>query len=229
MWSEDVVGFLALVAFALALPVVLAHAQSEINPSLDIVTVEATAGDFDAVARDAEVIALEDVHSRSWQVTIQNGLGYTENPGGAVLRLHDANLEGRFVEIGMGAPPDNRFWAAVNIPGAEGYVPVHSMEERGWSPSSRVIAAYTDRAGMTINNGQRIVVSNLDIGEFAIGAYSVYGAESGLDGSSVGSGTYMFEILSGDPGENAFHLFPFYVTAAVGALAGLLFLTKKRR
>lgn len=205
-----------------------ASAQNEINPSLEIVSIELEPSDFDSVARDAGRIYLESVHSKSWQVTVQNGLGYVGEGGSATLRIYDANAEGKFIEFGMGPPPDNMLWVAVNIPGKEGYVPIHSMAERGWSPSSKIVAAYTDRAGMTINNGQRIVVSNLDVGEFAIDSYSVYGAESGIEGSVIGSGTYSLEVLSGDPAENAFHLFPFYVTAAVGALAGLLFLTKRR-
>lgn len=222
-------NILAIIVAIIVIPLVSANAQNEINPSLDIVFIEVPAANFDTVARDAERVILDDVHSRSWQVTIQNDLEYTEEGGGAVLRIYDAIDQEKFVEFGMGAPSNNMFWVAVNIPDAEGYVPIHSMTERGWSPSTKVIAAYTDRAGMTINNGQRIVVSNLDIDEFAIGSYSVYGAESYLDGTSVESGTYSFEIISGDPSENAFHLFPFFVTAAVGVLVGVLFLTKKRR
>lgn len=219
---------LAIIAILFAIPLVAANAQNEINPSLAIVTYELTPADFDTVARDAERVFLDTIHTKSWQVTIQNNLGYSGDNGSAAFRIYDANEEGKFIEFGMGPPPDNMLWIAVNIPDQEGYVPIHSMEERGWSSSSKIIIAYTDRAGMTINNGQRIVVSNLDVGEFAINSYSVYGAESNIDGSVVESGTYNFEILSGDPGENVFHLFPFYVTAAVGALAGLLFLTKRR-
>ncbi|MDD9809288.1 MAG: hypothetical protein OXU25_05590 [Thaumarchaeota archaeon] len=219
---------MALAAALLAALLAPAHAQEGINPSLGIRDVAVPAGDFNVVARDAEAVALDEVHATSWQVTIRNGLEYVEGAAGAVLRLHDAGEEGKFIEVGMGPPPDRTFWAAVRLPSAEGYVPVHSMAERGWSPSAAVIVAYTDRAGMTINNGQRIVVSNLDVGEFAISSWSVHGVESYLDGPSVASGEYRFEILSGDPAENAFHLFPFYVTAAVGALAGLLFLTKRR-
>ncbi len=218
----------ALALVALATVTLGAHAQEEINPSLGIVDINVGAADFNVVARDATVNGLDAVHDTSWQVTIRNGLEYVEGGKGAVLRLHDAEEEGKFIEVGMGPTPDRMFWAAVSLPSAEGYVPVHSMAERGWSPSSAVIVAYTDRAGMTINNGQRIVVSNLDVGEFAISSWSAHAVESYLDGPSVASGTYSFEILSGDPAENAFHLFPFYVTAAVGALAGLLFLTKRR-
>lgn len=219
--------FLVIAALVLVFPLAPALAQNEINPSLEIVSIVLVPDDFDTVARNAERVGLDNIHSKSWQVTIKNNLGYAED-GNAALRIYDANDEEKFVEFGMGAPPDRMLWVAVNIPGAEGYVPIHSMTERGWSPSTNIIAAYTDRAGMTINNGQRIIVSNLDVGEFAIGSYSVYGAESSTESSAIVSGTLDLEILSGNPAENAFHLFPFYVTAAVGAFAGILFLTKRR-
>ena len=34
----------------------------------------------------------------------------------------------------MGAPDDDKLWVAVQIPGAEEYVVVHSKLERGWVP-----------------------------------------------------------------------------------------------
>ena len=222
-------NILVIILTIIAIPLVNVNAQNEINPSLSIETIDLDFANFEGVARDANRIMLNEIHSKSWQVTITNELEYTKNSGDATLRLYDGNDEGRFIEFGMGSPPNRMFRVAVNIPNEEGYVPIHAMEERGWSPSSKIIVAYTDRAGMTINNGQRIVVSNLNIGEFGIESYSTYGAESNIDGTSVRSGTYSFEVLSGDPAENAFHLFPFYVTAAVGILVGIMFLTKKRR
>ena len=36
------------------------------------------------------------------------------NPNGnAVIRLYDENVEDKFVEIGMGAPDDDKLWVAV--------------------------------------------------------------------------------------------------------------------
>jgi len=81
---------------------------------------------------------------------------------------------------------------------------------------------------MTVNNGLRIVVSNLDIGVFAIDSYCVHGMESSTDPPAVNTGSLKMEFLSGDPGESIYHLFPFYVTAVVAAIVGILFLTKKR-
>ncbi|RMW37714.1 MAG: hypothetical protein EA442_05205, partial [Candidatus Nitrosopelagicus sp.] len=110
----------------------------------------------------------------------------------------------------------------------EGYIVVHSDLERGWYPQAKSIISFTDRAGLTVNNGARIVVTNLDIGEFAIGSYSVHGMEGSTDPPAVNSGSLLLEFLSGDPSKNAFAMFPFYVAAGIGVIVGVLFLTKKR-
>ena len=105
---------------------------------------------------------------------------------------------------------------------------VHSKLERGWVPSAKTIISYTERAGMTINNGARIIITNLDIGVFGIKSYSVHGMEGSTDPPAAVSGEYIMEFLSGDPAGNVFHLFPFYVTGAVGIILVILFLVKKK-
>ena len=214
-------------AFALSASVP-ALAQEPKNPSLQIYTIEVQPDEFNRVARDAVAVPLDETHAISWQVTIQNDLLY-ENPlGNAVLRIYDETQPEKFIEVGMGSPPDEKFWLAVQIPDEEGYVVVHRSLERGWIPSARVIMSYTDRAGLTVNNGERIVVSNLDVGVFAVNSYSIHGMEGSTDPPAVNSGIMTVEFLSGDPSQNIFALFPFIVTAAVGALAGALFITKRR-
>jgi len=221
-------ALIAVAAFALTASSP-AFTQEELkNPSLQIYTIMVQPDEFNRVARDAIVTQLDETHAISWQVTIQNDLLY-ENPlGNAVLRIYDETQPEKFIEVGMGSPPDEKFWLAVQIPGEEGYVVVHRNLERGWIPSARVIMSYTDRAGLTVNNGERIVVSNLDVGVFAVNSYSIHGMESSTDPPAINSGIMTVEFLSGDPSQNIFALFPFIVTAAVGALAGALFLTKRR-
>jgi len=203
-----------------------AFAQSN-NPSLVVYNEEIPYYDFNRVARDTVIMEFDDVHEISWQIRLENDLMYANPDGNAVLRFYDVSGPEMFIEIGMGSPPDHKFWIAAQLPDV-GYVVIHDMLERGWTPGAKPIIAYTDQAGMTINNGIRIVVSNLDIGLFAIDSYSVHGMESSTDPPAVSTGNLKFELLSGDPGKSPFHLFPFYVTAAVGAVAGILFLTKKR-
>ena len=79
-----------------------------------------------------------------------------------------------------------------------------------------------------MNNGARIVVTNLDIGQFAIDSYSVYGKEGSTDPPGVSSGSMIIELLSGDPAKNKFALFPFYIAAGIGVIVAVLVLTKKR-
>lgn len=204
-----------------------AFAQENKNPSLIIDTLEIPSDEFNTVLREAPIRVLDDVHAVSWQVTIDNNLLYANPLGNAVLRLYDQENRDEFIEVGMGPQPDNKFWVAVQTP-KEGYVVVHRDLDRGWYPEAKSIISFTDRAGLTVNNGARIVVTNLDIGEFAVHSYSVHGMEGSTDPPAVSSGSMIIEFLSGDPAKNVFALFPFYVAAGMGVIVGILFLTKKR-
>lgn len=203
-----------------------AYGQESKNPSLVTYTEDFPWYEFNVVSRDAKIIESDHIHAKSWQVTIDNNLQYRED-GNAVLRLYDAEISEKFIEIGMGGPPNEKFWIAVQLP-EEGYVVVHNKLERGWIPETKVIASYTDQAGLTVNNGERIVLTNLDIDVFSIKSYSTHGLEGSTDDAGVFSGSMNVEYLSGDPTQSFLHLFPFYVTAAIGIIAAIAFLTKKR-
>lgn len=204
-----------------------AFAEETNNPSLIIDTLEIPSDEFNTVLREAPIRVLDDVHGVSWQVTIDNNLLYANPEGNAVLRLYDQETHDEFIEVGMGPEPDNKFWVAVQTP-KEGYIVVHRDLDRGWYPQAKSIISYTDRAGLTVNNGARIVVTNLDIGQFAIDSYSVHGMAGSTDPPAVSSGSMIVEFLSGDPAKNVFAFFPFYVAAGMGILVAVLFITKKR-
>lgn len=204
------------------------YGQTTANPSLVLDTIEIDSDQFNRILRDSPIIELDKIHAISWQVTIDNNLLYANPEGNAVLRLYDHETHDEFIEIGMGSIPDNKFWVAVQTPD-EGYIVVHRDLDRGWYPTAKTIVSFTERAGLTVNNGARIVVTNLDIGSFSIDAYSTHGMESSSDPPAVNSGVFVMEILSGDPGKNVFAMFPFYIAAAIGILVGVLFLTKKRK
>jgi hypothetical protein len=203
-----------------------AFAQDVKNPSVIIETIEIPFEDFNKVSRDAVIVDLEKDHAISWQLTIDNNLVYANPNGNAVFKFYDKNSD-KFVEIGMGAPPDEKFWVAVNTE-REGYVVVQSDLERGWYPATKLILSYTERGGLTVNNGARITVSSLNIGSFEIDSYSVHGLEGSTDPIAVNSGSMIVEFLSGDPSQNILALFPFYLAAGIGILVGVLYLTKKR-
>ena len=218
--------FLILILFAGFL-ITPAFAQEEKNPSLIIDQLEISAEEFNTVLRDSKIINLDETHAISWQVTIDNNLLYANPNGNAVLRLYNQQYNDRFIEVGMGSQPHNKFWVAVTTP-KEGYIIVHKDLERGWYPEAKSIISYTDKAGLTVNNGARIVVTNLDIGIFAIDSYSTHGMESSTDPPAINSGSLILDFLSGDPAKNVYAFFPFYVAAGVGVIVAILFLTKKR-
>ena len=203
-----------------------AFAQEIKNPSVVIEIIEIPFQDFNKVSRDATIVDLENDHAISWQLTVDNNLVYAHPNGNAVLKFYDKNSE-KFVEIGMGSPPDKKFWVAVNTV-KEGYVVVQSNLERGWYPETKLIISFTERGGLTVNNGARISVASLNIGSFVIDSYSVHGLEGSTDPPAVNSGSMTVEFLSGDPGQNIWAFFPFYITAGLVILIVVLFLTKRR-
>lgn len=219
--------YLFTIVFLTGFFITPAFAQDMKNPSIIIDTIEIPAEEFNRVLRDARVVTLDDVHALSWQVTIDNNLLYANPDGNAVFRIYDQESHDEFIEVGMGSQPDNKFWVAVKTP-KEGYIIVHRNLDRGWYPETKSIISYTDRAGLTVNNGARIVVTNLDIGIFAIDSYSVHGMEGSTDPPAVNSGSMIIEFLSGDPAKNVLALFPFYIAIGVFSVLGFLFLTKKR-
>jgi len=203
-----------------------AFAQEIKNPSVVIEIIEIPFQDFNVVSRDATIVDLENDHAISWQLTVDNNLVYAHPNGNAVLKFYDKNSE-KFVEIGMGSPPDKKFWVAVNTV-KEGYVVVQSNLERGWYPATKLIISFTERGGLTVNNGARISVASLNIGSFVIDSYSVHGLEGSTDPPAVNSGSMTVEFLSGDPGQNIWALFPFYITGGLVILIVFLYLTKRR-
>ena len=198
-----------------------------VNPSLFTDKIDIPYHVFNTISRDAEITELGNHNPGSWQLALQNDLLYGNPNGNGVIRLFDATIEDKFIEVGMGSPPNKKFWIAVQLP-EEGYVVVHNKLERGWLPGAKVILAYSNSAGLTINNGERIVLSNLDVEGFEIKAYSVWGMEGSQDPPAATGGHINLEILSGDPTEGPLHMFPFILVGCIGIGIAILLVTKKR-
>ena len=207
--------------------VIPAFAEEQSNPTLAIVNIDIDYNDFNIPAREEVVVQFDEIHDVSWQVNLVNDLLYGNPDGNGVIKFYDATIEDKFIEIGMGSPPDKKFWIAVQLPD-EGYVVVHDKLDRGWLPGGKVILAYSDTAGLTVNNGERIVLSNLDIEGFEIKAYSVWGMEGSQDPPATVAGSLNVEILSGYPKEGPLHMLPFVVVGCLGIIIVILLVTKKR-
>ena len=215
------------VIFFLSIMIIPAFAEEQSNPTLAIVNLDIDYNDFNKPARDEIIVQFDEIHDVSWQVNLVNELVYGNAEGNGVIRFYDATIEDKFIEIGMGSPPDKKFWIAAQLPD-EGYVVAHHKLDRGWLPGGKVILAYSDTAGLTVNNGERIVLSNLDIEGFEIKAYSVWGMLGSQDPPATVAGFLNLEILSGDPKEGPLHMLPFVIVGCLGIIVVTLLVTKKR-
>jgi len=217
------------VLFLVALVVLPVYAQEQqfTNPSLVLQSVEIPTSDFNRVSDNITITPFEKDHEGSWQITLENNLLYGNPKGNAVIRIFDANVKNKYIEIGMGSPPDRKFWVGINLP-EQGYLPATRIDKEGWYENAKVIAAYSDAEGVSIGNGKRIVVSNVNLDNFVVGGYAVYGMDDASDPPAINSGTYTVEVLSGDISKNPIHYYPFYVVGGVGALIAALLISKKR-
>jgi len=68
----------------------------------------------------------------------------------------------------------------------------------------------------------------LDIEEFEIKSYSVWGMQGSQDPPATVAGSLNVEILSGDPKEGPLHMLPFVVVGCLGIIIVILLVTKKR-
>ena len=203
------------------------YAQTQSNPSIRLETIEIPFDKFNVVSSDANILTLEHEHAINWQLTIENNLVYANPLGNAVMRLYDNLNKEKFVEIGMGSQPDFKFWVAVQTPDT-GYAVIHSRIEDGWKPGEHVTAAYTDSTGSSVNNGERIVVSNLDVDNFVVKEIAVYGMESSTDPYATNSGSLTLNVVSGNPAANSLFYLPFLLAGTIGVLVVVLLKTKKR-
>ena len=198
-----------------------------INPSLFTDKIEIPYHVFNTILRDAEMTELENQNPGSWQLSFQNDLLYGNPNGNAVIRIYDVDITDKFLEIGMGSYPDYKYWVAAQVP-ETGYVLIHADNENGWIKGIETSITYSEQNGLSVNNGQRTVITNLDLSPFTIKAYSAHGMESSTDPPATTSGIFIIKIISADYGENPYSIFPFVLTGIIGLVIGILVLTKKR-
>jgi len=198
-----------------------------VNPSLLIHETEIPYSDFNKVLRDIVIVDFENLHVGSWQAEMQNDLLYGNPDGNAVIRVYSAESAEKFFEIGMGSHPRLSYWVAAQVP-TTGYALLYQSHEKGWVPGKATKLTYSEQSGLTVDNGLRTVMSNLDISPFTIKSYSVHGMEGSTDPPATTSGTYTVKIISADYGENPLSMFPFIITGVIGLGVVILIISKKR-
>ena len=216
-----------VLAILLGVTIFPGYAQIQSNPSVSLETVEIPSDQFNVVSSNANYMRLEHKHAINWQINMENKLVYANPLGNAVIRFYDNTNNEKFIEIGMGSQPDYKFWVAVQTP-ETGYTVIYSKTQYGWTPEKQVTAPYTQTTGLSINSGDRIVVSNLDVGDFVIKDLSVYGMESSTDPPATNSGSLLLKVVSGNPAANPLFYLPFALAASVGILVVVLLKVKKR-
>jgi len=197
------------------------------NPSLIIQQTEIQYSEFNKVQSNTVIVDFENIHAGSWQAELHNDLLYGNPDGDAVIRIYDLDTPEKFFEIGMGSHPRYSYWIAADVP-ETGYVLLYSAYENGWAPGNPTKITYSEQNGLTVDNGLRTVLSNLDISPFAIKSYSVHGMKGSTDPPAVTDGVFTVKIISADYGENPLSIFPFVVTGIIGAGVIILIFSKKR-
>jgi len=197
------------------------------NPSLIIQQTEIPYSEFNKVKSNTVIVDFENIHAGSWQAELHNDLLYGNPDGDAVIRIYDLDIPEKFFEIGLGSHPRYSYWIAADVP-ETGYVLLYSAYENGWAPGNPTKITYSEQNGLTVDNGLRTVLSNLDISPFAIKSYSVHGMKGSTDPPAVTDGVFTVKIISADYGENPLSIFPFVVTGIIGAGVIILIFSKKR-
>ena len=218
-------AFTAIPAFAYE-PIIGDYVQP-INESLLIKQTEISYLEFNRVSSDAVIKEFVSMHPHSWQAELHNNLLYGNPEGDAVIRIYDSEIPGKFFEIGMGSHPKYSYWIAADVP-STGYVLLYSAFENGWAPGKPTKITYSEQTGLTVDNGLRTVLSNLDISPFTIKSYSVFGMKGSTDPPAVTDGVFTVKIISADYGDNPFAIFPFVVTGIIGIVVAVLIFSKKR-
>jgi len=218
-------AFTAIPAFAQE-PIIGDYVQP-INESLLIQQTEISYLEFNRVSSDAVIKEFVSMHPHSWQAELHNNLLYGNPEGDAVIRIYDSEIPGKFFEIGMGSHPKYSYWIAADVP-STGYVLLYSAFENGWAPGKPTKITYSEQTGLTVDNGLRTVLSNLDISPFTIKSYSVFGMKGSTDPPAVTDGVFTVKIISADYGGNPFSIFPFVVTGIIGIVVAVLIFSKKR-
>ena len=197
------------------------------NPSLIIQQTEIPYSEFNKVKGDAMIVDFENIHTGSWQAEFHNDLLYGNPDGDAAIRIYDLDIPEKFFEIGMGSHPMYSYWIAADV-SETGYVLLYSAYENGWIPGKPTKITYSEQSGLTIDNGLRTVLSNLDISPFTIKSYSVHGMKGSTDPPAVTDGIFTVKIISAEYGDNPLAAFPFIVTGILGAGVIILIVSKKR-
>ncbi len=166
-------------------------------------------------------------HIANWIINISNYLIYNPNNENAnvIIRLINNYNTKEFLELGM-ASKDNMLWFAVSKE-QTGYTTMYK-NINAWFQDKQIMLTYAQGDRLSVNNGQRIIVDRLNIGQFAIKSIEVFSSIDDPSMSSSVGGQLIIDIVSGNPLDNPIMSIPFIVTGAVAGIVLILLKTRRR-
>lgn len=175
------------------------------------------------------VYAFDTPKVTNWILTIQNNMSYSDMQNAkTIVKLQEPTPSDKFIEIAMFGDASKKFWVAVNTK-ESGYIRVYEHDNDGWSRDQPVIVAHANNQGLTITNGQRIIIDKLSIDDFTIASIAVYGKDDPTSAVNTYGGDISFNVIYGNPINSPLYYFPLAMIVGIGGLVVGLLVFKKRK
>jgi hypothetical protein len=175
------------------------------------------------------VYAFDTPKVTNWILTIQNNMSYSDMQNAkTIVKLQEPAPSDKFIEIAMFGDASKKFWVAVNT-NESGYIRVYERDNDGWSRDQPVIVAHANNQGLTITNGQRIIIDKLSIDDFTIASIAVYGKDEPTSAVNTYRGDISFNVIYGNPINSPLYYLPLAMIVGIGGLVVGLLVVKKRK
>ena len=234
-----VISFLLVsMIFVSELPFVLSQQQQLVNPPQGEYQVIKTKNSEQFVfpysssnsdRKNPFVYAFDTPKVTNWILTIQNNMSYSDMQNAkTIVKLQEPTPSDKFIEIAMFGDASKKFWVAVNT-NESGYIRVYERDNDGWSRDQPIIVAHANNQGLTITNGQRIIIDKLSINDFTIASIAVYGKDDPTSAVNTYRGDISFNVIYGNPINSPLYYLPLAMIVGIGGLVIGLLVFKKRK
>jgi hypothetical protein len=174
------------------------------------------------------VYAFDTPKVTNWILTIQNNMSYSDmQDAKTIVKLQEPAPSDKFIEIAMFGDASKKFWVAVNT-NESGYIRVYERDNDGWSRDQPVIVAHANNQGLTITNGQRIIIDKLSINDFTLASIAVYGKDDPTSAVNTYRGDISFNVIYGNLTNSPLYYLPLAMIVGIGGLVIGLLVFKKR-
>lgn len=180
--------------------------------------------------KDPIVYTFDQPKGPNWLLDIRNSLAYTSTNGSkTVIKLQEPAPSKKYVEIVMFGGNSKKFFVSVNTPDT-GYYRIYDGDLGPWSTDNPVHLEHDNNGGLSVTDGKRTVVSELNMQGFLIGSIQVYGNdEAGSTVQNANGGDISFQLVYGDISQSPIYYLPAAIMAGIGGLIGALLIFKKRK